>query len=140
MVETINPSILVHLQISPHFRAEVEHYFPELTEVIASYIQNNNCECKKTILHSLWGHRNSVDFSKAMISGPTPIIIQDLPEVPVEEISTSINKREMFGEMVCIPASREAYRKIIQRAKNEEWVFHGFTITETKHKWKLFFY
>jgi hypothetical protein len=133
----INYDILLLIQGNAVFRVDLATSFPILTDHIDSFITNPNCSCKNTILKHLWDNRDSFAFHELETRwADTLTFIVDIPDVtPV-----SINKREMFGEVEVIPSTREAYRNLIKRAKKEQWIFHGFTVTETKRKWKVFFY
>lgn len=117
-------------------RQELSFRIPALGGYIESYIADRSCSCKNTILKYLWDNRNS----PALVDVYLRLSEYDDTTDSQPESKVSINKREMFGEVAIIPNTRSAYRNLIKRAKNEQWVFHGFTVSEIKRKWKIFFY
>ncbi len=123
------------------FRIDLTKAFPEITLEVESFMADSSCSCKNTILKHLWDNRNSFSFHELQTRWADRLtFIIDIPSSIPSTIPVSINKREMFGEVEVIPTTREAYRNLMKRAKQEQWIFHGFTVTETKRKWKIFFY
>jgi len=136
MGQTINPEILVYIRENIAFRQDIIAHFPQLSSYVDSYIADNKCSCKNTILKYMWDSRDSKEFYILQSSW------QDIMFIVGDDPTSllNINKREMFGEVVIIPSTKEAYRNLIRRAREEQWIFHGFTVTESRRKWKVYFY
>ena len=136
-MQQINQNILLLIRTNDAFRVDLEQAFPELISYVELFMADRNCSCKNTILKHLWDSKDMFAFGMLQTRWADMLtFILDIPDTtPV-----SIKKREMFGEVEVIPATREAYRNLIKRAKEEQWIFHGFTVAETKRKWKIFFY
>ena len=136
MRQTINPDILRHIQDDEMFQLSLSAAFPEIQEYILSYLRDSQCSCKNTILKHLWDSKDTYGMMSLENRYPHIKFFINIPEIN----PLSINKREMFGEVVFISSTKEAYRNLIKKAREEQWIFHGFTVTETKRKWKVFFY
>jgi len=117
--------------------ADIVRIFPELTTYVNSYIEDSSCTCKNTIWKHLNDRIDTPEFEMLKFLHPDKI---NIIEIDKPDPQPSINKREMFGQVLIIPATKEAYNSLIQKAMEEKWVFHGFTVTEVKRKWKIFFY
>jgi hypothetical protein len=138
--QTASEKMLDLIHDSPLIQTEIAFWFPELKDYISSFIADRNCSCKNTIIKYLFDNRDTPAYKNMSLTLAQYLTADNTVEDTSPKPAVSINKREMFGEVEVIPSTREAYRNLIKRAKEEQWVFHGFTVTETKRKWKVFFY
>lgn len=144
----INPNILNNICNNDQFKFDLSSSFPEIIEYIESFMSDSNCGCKNTILKHLWDNKDSFAFLELrrkywnldFIITDSHNDIQVGNQSDQQRLVVNINKGEMFGEVITIPSTKESYRRLIHRAREEKWIFHGFTVTETKRKWKVFFY
>lgn len=139
------------------FRNDLNSIATTITDKIYSYYTNPNCSCKSSITE--WVNKNidatntllekhaeaikaiDADVAKAAViakANPQP------PQSPPDPAAMFKNPRNKMGHVFDIPRNPEEYKKLIQRAAVEQWMYRGTNvvpdIVDGNDVWTVFFY
>jgi hypothetical protein len=139
------------------FRLKFANTATEIVDKIYSYNTNPNCTCKGAIVDWVAKHEDVANNLLTEFSSQ----IQQLPPVtpppPQSHTPPGIQPPHMphtppngnppnlkIGEHVIIPASPDEYKKLLEQAKTERWIFRGCNVVPSKDNdkdvWIVLFY
>lgn len=157
MPEVLNiPVILDAIRKNDKYSSELIDVAPDIKADIVSFQSNPNCGCRRKIVDHIDKNKETETIKNFISKWSKEIPNQYITVKPGESVSpgangvTSIqavnqppvrqNMKPMMGHVVEIPASPEEYKKLIDHASADRWMYRGLGVMSKDDKWLVFFY
>lgn len=125
--------VLELIQTSKKYLDTYTKEYPTNISNALSFSTNPNCSCRNQLI-------NHYNDNKELVDQFTAKFLQDNPaEMNWDAFDQKHKQHFASGTIVRIDKSDDAYSNLIQKMKQEKWVFHQMSVTSEEDKYVIFF-
>lgn len=147
--------ILDTIRKNDKYSSELIDIAPDIKADIVSFQGNPNCGCRRKIVEYVEKNKETEPIKSFFTKWSQELPNQYTTVKPGEQATPGANgvtsvhavnqppvpgMKPMMGHVVEIPASPDEYKKLIEHARNDRWMYRGVSVMPKDDKWLLFFY